>query len=109
LTATPKDEVDHNTHRLFYLEDGVPTDAYSFDDAANEGFLVPALGVAVGTKFLRQGIRYADLSEEEKDEWDTLEWGEDGPPDSVSSEEINRFCSQEWSLTRLPGQWMCGN
>jgi type I restriction enzyme R subunit len=27
LTATPKDEVDHNTYRLFHLEDGVPTDA----------------------------------------------------------------------------------
>ena len=24
LTATPKDEVDHNTYRLFHLEDGVP-------------------------------------------------------------------------------------
>ena len=78
LTATPKDEVDHNTYRLFHLEDGVPTDAYGLDDAVNEGFLVPAVGVSVGTKFLRQGIRYDDLSEEEKDEWDTLDWGEDG-------------------------------
>ena len=78
LTATPKDEVDHNTYRLFHLEDGVPTDAYSLEDAVNEGFLVPAVGVSVGTKFLRQGIKYADLSEEEKDEWDALEWGEDG-------------------------------
>ena len=61
LTATPKDEVDHNTYRLFHLEDGVPTDAYSLDDAVKEGFLVPAVGISVGTKFLRQGIRYADL------------------------------------------------
>ena len=28
LTATPKDEVDRNTYRLFELEDGVPTDNY---------------------------------------------------------------------------------
>ena len=42
---------------------------------------MPALGVSVGTKFLRQGIRYADLSEEEKDEWDTPGLGGDGPPD----------------------------
>ncbi len=28
LTATPKDEVDRNTYRLFELENGVPTDAY---------------------------------------------------------------------------------
>ena len=95
LTATPKDEVDHNTYRLFHLEDGVPTDAYSLDDAVNEGFLVPAVGVSVGTKFLRQGIKYADLSEDEKDEWDALEWGEDGAPDEVSADEINRFLFNE--------------
>ena len=40
LTATPKDEVDHNTYGLFHLEDGVPTDAYSLDEAVAEGYLV---------------------------------------------------------------------
>lgn len=101
LTATPKDEVDHNTYRLFHLEDGVPTDAYSLQDAVNEGFLVPAVGVSVGTKFLRQGIKYADLSEEEKDEWDALEWGDDGPPDEVSSDEINRFLFNEDTVDQV--------
>lgn len=101
LTATPKDEVDHNTYRLFHLEDGVPTDAYSLQDAVNEGFLVPAVGVSVGTKFLRQGIKYADLSDEEKDEWDALEWGEDGPPDEVSSDEINRFLFNEDTVDQV--------
>ena len=55
LTATPKDEVDHNTYRLFHLEDGVPTDAYGLDEAVGDGFLVPPFGVSVGTKFLRSG------------------------------------------------------
>jgi type I restriction enzyme R subunit len=101
LTATPKDEVDHNTYRLFHLQDGLPTDAYSLDDAVKEKFLVPAVGVAVGTKFIRQGIRYADLSEEEKDEWDALEWGEDGPPDEVSSDELNRFLFNEDTVDQV--------
>ena len=44
------------------------------------------------TKFLRHGIRYDELSEEEKDDWDALEWDEDGDvPDAVSAEELNRF------------------
>ncbi|MGB3230179.1 MAG: DEAD/DEAH box helicase family protein [Mycobacterium sp.] len=94
LTATPKDEVDHNTYRLFHLEDGMPTYAYGLEDAVAEGFLVPAVGVSVGTKFLRQGIRYAELSEQEKDDWDALEWGEDGPPDEVSSDPIPRVGGQ---------------
>lgn len=106
LTATPKDEVDHNTYRLFHLEDGVPTDAYSLDDAVKEGFLVPAVGISVGTKFLRQGIRYADLSEEEKDEWDALDWGEGDPPDEVSSEEINGFLFNEDTVDKVLAELM---
>ncbi|WP_445166994.1 DEAD/DEAH box helicase family protein [Mycolicibacterium sp. Dal123E01] len=107
LTATPKDEVDHNTYRLFHLEDGVPTDAYGLDDAVKEGFLVPAIGISVGTKFLRQGIRYADLSEEEKDDWDALDWGDDvDPPDEVGAEEINRFLFNEDTVDKVLAELM---
>ena len=91
LTATPKDEVDHNTYRLFHLEDGVPTDAYGLDRAVDDGYLVPPHGISVGTTFLRQGIRYDDLSPAEKDMWDLMDWGDDGPPDSIDADEINRF------------------
>ena len=33
LTATPKNEIDRNTYRVFNLEEGNPTDAYSLDEA----------------------------------------------------------------------------
>ena len=101
LTATPKDEVDHNTYRLFHLEDGVPTDAYGLDEAVGDGFLVPPFGVSVGTKFLRSGITYDDLTEAEKDEWDVLDWGEGGPPDAVESEELNRFLFNEDTVDKV--------
>ena len=92
LTATPKDEVDHNTYALFNLEDGIPTDAYSLDEAVAEGYLVPPVAVSVPLKFMREGIRYEDLSEEEKEEWDAKDWNEDGiVPDTVSAEELNKF------------------
>ncbi len=101
LTATPKDEVDHNTYRLFHLEDGVPTDAYSLDEAVGDGYLVPPFGVSVGTKFLRHGIRYDDLSDEEKQEWDTLDWGDEGPPDAIDTEELNRFLFNEDTVDKV--------
>ncbi len=97
LTATPKDEVDKNTYDLFDLETGVPTDAYSLDEAIADGFLVPPRGVSVPLKFVREGIRYGDLSEDEKDEWDEVDWGEDedgnplDPPDEVNAAAINKF------------------
>lgn len=101
LTATPKDEVDHNTYRLFHLEDGVPTDAYTLDEAVEQGYLVPPKGLSVGTRFLRSGIAYDDLSEAEKDEWDALDWGEDGPPDEVGAEELNRFLFNEDTVEKV--------
>lgn len=97
LTATPKDEVDKNTYGLFDLETGVPTDAYGLDDAIGDGYLVPPRGVSVPLKFVREGIRYADLSDDEKDDWDEFDWGQDDdgnpldPPNEVNAAELNKF------------------
>lgn len=94
LTATPRDEIDRNTFRLFELEDGVPTDAYPLEEAVRDGVLVPMRAVSVPLKFQRQGIRYDDLSEEEKEDWDAAEWAEgggDGPPDRVEAEAVNKW------------------
>ncbi|MDF0651760.1 MAG: DEAD/DEAH box helicase family protein [Nitrospira sp.] len=92
LTATPKDEVDRNTYSLFDLENGVPTDAYSLEEAVRDGFLVPPQAVSVPLRFQREGITYAELSEEERDQWDALEWDDDGTvPSRVESEAVNKW------------------
>jgi type I restriction enzyme, R subunit len=92
LTATPKDEVDRNTYGLFDLENGVPTDAYSLEEAVRDGFLVPPKAVSVPLTFQREGIDYEDLSEDEKEEWDALEWDEEGGvPDRVEPEAVNKW------------------
>lgn len=92
LTATPKDEVDRNTYGLFELETGVPTDAYPLEEAVRDGFLVPMRAVSVPLKFQREGIRYDDLPDEEKDDWDALEWDEEeGTPDRVDAQAVNKW------------------
>ncbi|MEO5719193.1 MAG: DEAD/DEAH box helicase family protein [Chthoniobacterales bacterium] len=92
LTATPKDEVDHNTYSLFELQDGAPTDAYPLEEAVKDGFLVPMKAVTVPLKFQQEGIKYDDLTEEEKEEWDAKEWSEDGQvPDRVEAEAVNKW------------------
>ena len=92
LTATPKDEVDRNTYSLFDLEDGVPTDAYSLQEAVRDDFLVPSKAVSVPLKFQREGIKYDELSEEEKEQWDALEWNDDGTvPDQIEAEAVNKW------------------
>lgn len=92
LTATPKDEIDKNTYGLFDLETGVPTDAYDLEEAVKDGYLVPPRAVSVPLRFEREGIKYEDLSEEEKDEWDAKEWDEEGNiPEKVEAAAVNKW------------------
>jgi len=93
LTATPRDEIDRDTYSLFELEKGVPTDSYDLDEAVTDGFLVPPSAVSVPLKFQREGINYDELSEEEKEAWDALEWTEDGEerPDRVDASALNKW------------------
>jgi len=102
LTATPKDEVDRNTYRLFDLEDGVPTDAYSLEEAVHDGFLVPPQAVSVPLKFQREGIKYDELSEEDKEQWDALEWDDEGDiPDRVEAEAVNRWLFNQDTVDKV--------
>jgi len=107
LTATPKDEIDINTYKLFDLERGVPTDAYSLDEAVKDGFLVPPVAVSVPIKFPREGITYTDLSEEEQEEWDAIEWDEEGnTPDRVEAPAINKWLFNKDTVDKALGHLM---
>ena len=102
LTATPKDEVDRDTYSLFDLERGIPTDVYGLDEAVQDGFLVPPKAVSVPLKFQREGIKYDDLSEEEKEAWDAIEWDEDGEiPDYVDAAAVNKWLFNQDTVDKV--------
>ena len=57
-----------------------------------DGHLVPPRAISVPLGFPTQGVRYDDLSDEEKEEWDLKEWGDDGPPpDEISAADVNKW------------------
>lgn len=91
LTATPKDEVDHNTYGLFQLEDGVPTDSYELAEAIADGYLVPPVARPISSGFMSRGIRYDDLTDAEKEQWDLLEWQDGTIPDEVDAAALNKW------------------
>lgn len=93
LTATPKKDIDRNTYSLFGIEDDVPTFAYELNTAVNEGFLVPPKSISVPLKFVRDGIKYDELSEREKEEYED-KFGDptnQEAPDSISNSALNKW------------------
>ncbi|WP_274475386.1 DEAD/DEAH box helicase family protein [Mangrovimonas aestuarii] len=93
LTATPKNSIDKNTYHVFGLADKSPTDAYTFDEAVSNKHLVPYKSIEVPTKFLREGIKYSELSDEEKEQFEEeiLDGEEATGNEWISSSEMNTW------------------
>jgi type I restriction enzyme R subunit len=68
LTATPTDIIDHNTFQLFHCEDGLPTFAYTFEEAVNRvpPFLCNFQVMKIQTKFQMEGISKRTISLEDQ-------------------------------------------
>ena len=93
LTATPKTEVDYNTYSLFGIEDNNPTFAYELDSAVREGHLVPPKAISVPLKFVREGIRYHQLSASEQKQYEE-KFGDptqDEAPDEIGNAALNTW------------------
>ncbi len=68
LTATPTDVIDHNTFQLFDCEDGIPTFAYSYEEAVNHipPYLSDFQVMKIKTKFQEEGISKRTISLEDQ-------------------------------------------
>lgn len=91
LTATPKNEIDKNTYSIFDLENGVPTYAYEYEKAVEDGFLVDYSTIEVKSKIMEDGIKYDELSEEEKEEFENTFDDDENIDKEVSSSAVNQW------------------
>jgi type I restriction enzyme R subunit len=68
LTATPTDVIDHNTFKLFNCEDGIPTFAYSYEEAVNNipPYLCNFQVMKIKSKFQDEGISKRTISLEDQ-------------------------------------------
>ena len=102
LTATPKAETHKDTYELFQLETGVPTFSYELNLAVDDKFLVPPVAMLVPLKFPREGIKYAELSEEDKLKFEeTFADSEDNVPDEVGSAALNDWLFNENTVNKV--------
>lgn len=90
LTATPRDDVDKNTYKFFQLENNVPTFVYEYDEAVRQKYLVDYHTISTTTKFIERGIKYSELKEEDKEEYENL-FEEGEVQEEISSSAINSW------------------
>ncbi|MBI6026678.1 DEAD/DEAH box helicase family protein [Clostridium perfringens] len=91
LTATPRDEIDKNTYSIFDLENRVPTYAYEYEKAVEDGYLVDYRTIEVKSKVMEAGIKYDDLTQEEKEEYEMLFDDDESIGDEISSTAVNEW------------------
>ena len=90
LTATPRDQVDANTYRIFGCESGIPNFSYDLTEAVRDGYLVSYQEpLERTTTILERGICYKDLSPEEKEEYEE-KFGDTEYGEIIGSNEIFR-------------------
>ena len=101
LTATPRNDVDKNTYEFFELENNVPTYAYEYQEAIDEGYLVDYHNIKTSTKFLERGIKYSELKEEEKEEIEELLEEDEQAPEEIDSSAINSWLFNKDTIKKI--------
>jgi type I restriction enzyme R subunit len=88
LTATPVGFISRNSFQFFDCGDRDPTFNYDLDEAVEPHYLVPHEVVTHTTRFLREGIQYAQLTDEQRRQLE--ENGEDPTTYDYDAETIDK-------------------
>ncbi len=108
LTATPRDEVDRSTYEIFEMEQGEPNFAYELEEAVADKYLVNYKGLKRGSKIMTDGIKYADLSDDERKQlekvfdYEKTKKALDGEyTRDIESEEIFKYIFNEDTISQV--------
>jgi len=72
LTATPREDDDKDTYELFGCESGEPNFEYLLSEAVADGYLVDKVVLSRTTDILKNGIKYDNLSKQEKEQMESI-------------------------------------
>ena len=89
LTATPREDDDRSTYDLFERESGEPNFEYLLDEAVSDGYLVDKVVLSRTTDKLKNGIKYDKLSEDEKQQMESI-WKYEKAKLNIPDDELYR-------------------
>jgi type I restriction enzyme, R subunit len=91
LTATPVEFVQRNTYSLFQCGNQDPTSNYSYEQAVLDEYLVPYEVETLTTKFLRDGIKYSEMTRDQQLQYEEQSASVDIPEYSATQVEKQVF------------------
>ena len=106
LTATPRSDIDKNTYKILELRDNVPTYSYEYEEAVEAGFLVDYHTIECSTGFIREGIKYNDLSEEDKEEFEDTFADDEDVTDTIAPGAMFSWLFNENTIDQILGLLM---
>lgn len=73
------------------MENGVPTYAYEYNKAVEDGYLVDYTSIEFKTKIMEDGIKYDELSDEEKEEYENTFNDDESIGDEIGNNAVNEW------------------
>ena len=101
LTATPRSDIDKNTYDLFEMENGVPNFHYELDEAVKDGFLTNYVAFDRSSKALREGIKYSQLSDEDRKQIEVTYGLDENTPIDIAPNHIFRFIFNQDTVDKV--------
>lgn len=109
LTATPRDQMDKSTYKLLDLDSGEPTDCYEYEEAIQDGYLVKNIPKIRNSKVVNEGIKYDELSDDEKQQLEQV-WeyeqankdpDEEWVPRNINEQEIFKYIYNDDTVDKM--------
>lgn len=101
LTATPRSDIDKNTYKIFELQDNVPTYSYEYEEAVASGFLVDYHTIECSTNFIERGIKYNELSDEDKESFEDTFADDEEITDTIEASNINKWLFNSETIDKV--------
>ena len=102
LTATPSTAIDRSTYEILDLNTDEPTFEVKFEEAVNLEYLVSYRAFDKTSNILKNGLKYADLSDKEKVEYEELFLTPEGEiPDTVDGSKFRKNLFNEDTIKKM--------